>query len=116
MTRCNKRKKVIQKYVKIGEFSLFRNDAEKFFRAKNESKRISKGGFNTKAEAISEGVKAMNEYLNSGTVFVPSEVSVHDYLDHWIKIYCIPNLKPTTVANYKKHIRLHIAPKIGIGY
>ncbi|HPY84409.1 MAG TPA: tyrosine-type recombinase/integrase [Ruminococcus flavefaciens] len=77
-------------------------------------KRISKGGFNTKAEAISAGAKAMNEYLNSGTVFVPSEVSVHDYLDHWIKIYCIPNLKPTTVANYKKHIRLHIAPKIGM--
>lgn len=77
-------------------------------------KRISKGGFNTKAEAISAGAKAMNEYLNSGIVFVPSEVSVHDYLDHWIEIYCIPNLKPTTVANYKKHIRLHIAPKIGM--
>ena len=76
-------------------------------------KRISKGGFNTKAEAVSEGVKAMHEYQIAGTVNTPSELSMHDYLNYWIEMYCIPNLKPTTVANYKKYIRLHISPKIG---
>ena len=76
-------------------------------------KRISKGGFNTKAEAVSEGVKAMHEYQTAGTVNTPSELSMHDYLNYWIEMYCIPNLKPTTVANYKKYIRLHISPKIG---
>ena len=76
-------------------------------------KRISKGGFNTKAEAVSEGVKAMHEYQTAGTVNTPSELSMHDYLNYWIEMYCIPNLKPTTVANYKKYIRLLISPKIG---
>lgn len=76
-------------------------------------KRISKGGFNTKAEAVSEGVKAMHEYQTAGTVNTPSELSMHDYLNYWIEMYCIPNLKPTTVANYKKYISLHISPKIG---
>ena len=44
-------------------------------------KRISKGGFNTKAEAVSEGVKAMHEYKTAGTVNTPSELSMHDYLN-----------------------------------
>ena len=84
--------------------------------AKTEGKRnrFNKCGFNTKAEALSAGVKAMNEYLNVGAVFVPTEVSMHDYLNYWIEMYCVPNLKPSTIANYRKYIRLHISPKIGI--
>lgn len=76
-------------------------------------KRISKGGFNAKAEAMSAGIKAINDYQNSGMVNQPSEISMHDYLSYWIQMYCIPNLKPTTIENYKKYIRLHISPKIG---
>lgn len=82
-------------------------------RVKGKRKRFSKGGFATKADALSAGTKAMNEYLNAGTVFVPTELSVSDYMDYWIEIYCRPNLKPTTIASYKKYIRLHISPKIG---
>lgn len=76
-------------------------------------KRISKGGFNTKAEAINAGVEALHEYQNAGTVIVPAEISFHDYMNYWIDIYCLPNLKPSTVANYRKYIRLHISPVIG---
>ena len=82
-------------------------------RFKGKRKRFSKGGFTTKADALSAGTKAMNEYLNAGTVFVPTELSVSDYMDYWIEIYCRPNLKPTTIESYKKYIRLHISPKIG---
>lgn len=82
-------------------------------RVKGKRKRFSKGGFTTKADALSAGTKAMNEYLNAGTVFVPKELSVSDYMDYWIEMYCRPNLKPSTIASYKKYIRLHISPKIG---
>jgi integrase len=82
-------------------------------RVKGKRKRFSKGGFTTKADALSAGTKAMNEYLNVGTVFVPKELSVSDYMDYWIEMYCRPNLKPSTIASYKKYIRLHISPKIG---
>ena len=37
---CNQRKEVIQDYLKIGDFTLFRNCAEEFFLAKNEKHRI----------------------------------------------------------------------------
>jgi integrase len=82
-------------------------------RVKGKRKRFSKGGFTTKADALSAGTKAMNEYLNAGTVFVPKELSVSDYMDYWIEIDCRPNLKPSTIASYKKYIRLHFSPKIG---
>ena len=75
--------------------------------------RISKGGFSTKAEAIRAGVDAYQEYQNAGTVIVPAEISVFDYMEYWLKKYCIPNLKPSTVANYRKYLRLHILPVLG---
>lgn len=82
-------------------------------RIKGKRQRFSKGGFSTKADALTAGTKAMNEYLNAGTVFVPTEISMSDYMDYWIDIYCRPNLKPSTIASYQKHIRLHISPIIG---
>ena len=76
-------------------------------------KRISKGGFSTKSEAVKAGSEAYNEYNNSGQKFVPSEISMNDYLNHWLEVYCATNLKESTLANYRKRIRLHIIPKIG---
>jgi len=82
-------------------------------RIDNKRKSISKGGFRTKAEASAAGAKAMSEYNHSGAVFVPSEISVADYLDFWMKEYCENNCKSTTILNYEKKIRLHIKPAIG---
>lgn len=82
-------------------------------RVNKKRKSISKGGFRTKAEASASGAKAMNEYNQAGVVFIPTEISVADYLDLWMKEYCQVNCKPTTIANYEKKIRLHIKPIIG---
>lgn len=82
-------------------------------RINGKRKTISKGGFRTKGEASAAGVKAMNEYNQSGSVFVPSEISVSDYLDLWMREYCQNNCKPSTINNYEKKIRLHIKPIIG---
>ena len=82
-------------------------------RINNKRKRISKGGFLSKSEAVKAGIKAMSEYELSGLNIVPSEISVNDYLNHWIELYCIPNLKTATVTNYRKRIKYHILPAIG---
>ncbi|SHM76919.1 Site-specific recombinase XerD [Anaerosporobacter mobilis DSM 15930] len=76
-------------------------------------KRISKGGFDTKKTALEAGVKALNEYNNSGLHFVPSELSYSDYLDYWLENYCKVNLKTTTYEGYVKKIRLYIRPALG---
>ena len=80
---------------------------------KGQRHSIRKGGFRTKAEASAAGIKAMNEYNNSGAVFTPSEISVADYLNFWLENYCKVNCKPSTYSNYEKKIRLHIKPLIG---
>jgi len=77
-------------------------------------KRISKGGFRTKAEALAAGAKAMAEYNEAGLHFTPSELSFNDFLDHWMDTYCMVNLKDMTIANYKRKLRLHIKPELGM--
>ena len=76
-------------------------------------KFINRSGFKTRSEAEKEGVKAYNEYLQTGRTFKPSEVSYSDYLDYWVKEYCEVNLKYNTVEGYKRIIRIHIKPKLG---
>lgn len=87
-----------------------------FEAAKVEGKRkqITKSGFNTKKEALDAGIKALAEYNNSGMHFVPSELSLSDYLDLWLNQYCKINLLTTTYNNYEKKIKLHIKPHLGI--
>lgn len=76
-------------------------------------RRFTKGGFSTKKEAMEAGTKALAEYNNSGLYFIPSEISVSDYFDFWIKEYCEVNLKDSTCVGYKKKIENHIKPGLG---
>ena len=89
----------------------------RFEAAKTDGKRnqISKGGFVTKKEAVVYGTKALSEYNRAGQVFSPSDISVADYLDYWMREYCIINLKYSTTEAYRIIIKNHIKPTIG-GY
>jgi len=87
----------------------------RFEGAKIDGKRqqFSKSGFSTKKEALDAGAKALSQYNQAGTYFVPSEISFADYLDYWIDNYCKNNLKPITIIKYQKKIQLHIKPALG---
>lgn len=87
----------------------------RFEGAKIDGKRqqFSKSGFATKKDALEAGAKALAQYNQAGTFFVPSEISFADYLEFWIDSYCNNNLKPVTITNYQKKIRLHIKPVLG---
>lgn len=76
-------------------------------------KSISKGGFRTKAEALTAGTAAMNEYNSSGQSFTPSELSVSDYLDYWFDNYCKMNLKYNTQLGYLSIIEKRLKPQFG---
>lgn len=77
-------------------------------------KPISKGGFRTKADAVSAGTQAKAEYDNTGRTFKPSEISVSDYMDYWIENYVKINLKYNTQSNYECLISNHIKPVLGV--
>ena len=87
----------------------------RFEAAKIDGKRkhISKSGFKTQKEAEAAGTKALAEYLNSGQIHKPSEISVADYLDQWIEQYVEMNLRPNSISNYKGIVNNHIKPAVG---
>ena len=72
-------------------------------------------GFKTKGEAIKAGNEAFTRYNNTGEIVIPSDISFSDFLDYWVEHDCKVDLKPVTVANYEKKIRLYIKPTLG-GY
>ena len=76
-------------------------------------KQICKSGYLSKKEAMEAGAKAYSDYTQAGAVFEPNNSSFADYLDYWLGTYCVTNLKPITLENYKKKIRLYIKPKLG---
>lgn len=96
---------------KRGKFWEYEFDAAKVSGKRN---RVSKSGYKTKAEAVAAGAQAMAEYNSSGIKFVPSEMSYADFLDYWIESYCLITLKKTTLDNYKKRIKTHVKPALGM--
>lgn len=73
----------------------------------------SKSGFSTKTEAKRAGLLAQQQYENIGQVVSPSDMSLADYLDLWMREDCAVDLKQTTILNYTKRIENHIKPALG---
>lgn len=114
MAKVSTRNRNKNKYDKDGKAKK-PNWEYRFEAAKIEGKRkhISKSGFKTQKEAEAAGTKALAEYLNSGQVHKPNDISVADYLDQWIEQYVMVNLKPNSQAAYKGIVNNHIKPAVG---
>ena len=86
--------------------------------AKVDGKRhyYSKSGFKTKAEAQKAGAAALTLYNNSGSVYEPSNMSVADYFQYWLEVYCKHNLADSTYRTRETTIRLYIKPNLGTFY
>lgn len=82
-------------------------------RIDGKRKRVTKGGYRTKSDAIEAGTQAKAEYDNAGLHFSPSEISVSDFYDLWLDEYCKVNLSKDTLIGYRKKINLHIKPVLG---
>ena len=76
-------------------------------------KFINKSGFKTKQDAYVAGMKAFNEYMNTGKKFSPNTCSYADFLDYWMANYCQINLRYNTIEAYKSIIKNHVKPKLG---
>lgn len=100
MISVSKRGKVYQY-----QFDIAQNNGKR--------KRITKSGFETRRKAEEAGIKAYNEYNQTGQSFTPSMISYSDYLDYWMKNHCEVNLKYHTIEAYKSIVKNHIKPNIG---
>lgn len=79
-------------------------------------KTYVKKGFPTKKQAI-EHEAAMKNKLANPTYVAPTaaqrKMTVEEYLEEWVERHGNANLRPTTRASYRSHIRNHIVPSIG---
>lgn len=60
--------------------------------------------------------KALTEILhqiNNNTYVDPGKITFGEYLDKWLKDYCLPKLAPKTYKRYEEIVKLHIKPDLG---
>ncbi len=79
-------------------------------------KSYMKRGFATKKEATQHEAEIKTKLLNP--VYTPmtapqSKLTVKEYLEEWVENHGKANLRPSTFAGYKSHIKNHIVPFIG---
>ncbi|WP_130807679.1 site-specific integrase [Senegalia massiliensis] len=77
-------------------------------------KKIERVGGNTKKEALEALRKALNEFEKAGTILDETEMSTADYFDYWYKEYVLINCKYNTQEYYRRIIKNHIKPSLGI--
>lgn len=75
-----------------------------------------KKGFFTKREAEAAGTEAYNVYYRTGRVLSKPNISYSDFLDHWVEKGLVGFKKESTVDNYRKRIKNHIKPSLGMFY
>ena len=76
-------------------------------------RRISKGGFKTKSDAVRAGTKAKAEFDSVGAVFTPSTVTVETYLDYFMKSYVVSELRVNSEKVYRQFIENYFKPAWG---
>ena len=86
------------------------------YNAPEGKKTYSKKGFATKKEATQHEAEMKAKLANP--VYTPVVVSqgkqtVKEYLEEWVENHGKANLRPSTFAGYKSHIKNHILPYIG---
>jgi hypothetical protein len=78
-------------------------------RADGSKKVVWKRGFETR-RAAQDGMREAQMAAKKGTYAEPSKRTVESWLDEWLGTL---RLSPSTVASYRKNIRLHVVPYIG---
>ena len=79
-------------------------------------KTYSKKGFATKKEATQHEAEMKTKLANpvySPVTSPQSKQTVKEYLEEWVENHGKANLRPSTFASYKSHIRNHILPYVG---
>lgn len=74
---------------------------------KNENgnyKKLEKGGFRTKAEAI-EAADEAKKTINNKSSF-PRDITIYDFFQHWSEVYKKPHVTEATWRTYKRTLNL----------
>ena len=74
--------------------------------------QVRKRGFRTKKDTQTALNDALAE-LQHGTYVRPQRITFGSFLDDWLATLAIAGRRPTTIAGYRREIRIHIKPALG---
>jgi hypothetical protein len=80
-------------------------------RSNGRRQQVRKRGFRTRKDAQAALNDAPAE-LQHGTYVRPRRVTLESYLDDWLTSLAISGRRPTTIAGYRKLIRIHVKPAL----
>ena len=81
-------------------------------RSNGRRQQVRKRGFRTKKDAQTALNDALAE-LQHGTYVRPRRITLESYLDDWLATLAIAGRRPTTIAGYRRLIRVHVNPALG---
>lgn len=79
-------------------------------------KTYSKKGFITRKDASQHEAEMRTKLINPAytpTLASQSKQTVKEYLEEWVENHGKANLRPSTFASYRGHIKNHIVPYVG---
>ena len=74
--------------------------------------QVRKRGFRTRKDAQTALNEALAD-LQHGTYVRPRRITLENYLDDWLATLAIAGRRPTTIAGYRRLIRVHVNPALG---
>jgi integrase len=80
-------------------------------RSNGRRQQVRKRGFRTRREAQTVLNDALAE-LQHGSYVRPGRITVETYLDDWLATLAIAGRRPTTIAGYRRLIRVHVNPAL----
>ena len=81
-------------------------------RSNGRRQQVRKRGFRTRKDAQTALNDALAE-LQHGTYVRPRRITLESYLDDWLASLAIAGRRPTTIAGYRRLIRVHVNPALG---
>ena len=81
-------------------------------RSNGRRQQVRKRGFRTRKDAQTALNDALAE-LQHGTYVRPRRITLESYLDDWLASLAIAGRRPTTIAGYRRLIRIHVKPALG---
>jgi integrase len=66
----------------------------------------------THQEAADQLAKALSD-LSRGTLIAPHQLTLGQWLETWLREYKQPQVRPFTLDNYERVVRVHLIPALG---
>lgn len=77
-----------------------------------QRRQARRRGFPTK-KAAQEAIDRLRVSVREGTHVAHDRITVGEYLEQWSETLAVAGRKPSTVASYRRNLRVHVHPRIG---